>query len=303
MAISFDMTVQFLTLQRRVRIVAAAAIAIMSLAACEPAPAADPCVQSDPGKRALAGAYVRQNTGTPKLELIPITGSLRRNGRLHKIFIGDDDFDARRDRDSEIDGALKGFRGARAVPVEAMRDAAEGVFVYDFNYHPLRQPMFDGLAVLGTPTAPSSIPDSGNSVLRGRAFLRIISLAEGAESKVQELTGKAELRVSHGSKIANLTIDQFDTDAPFESITWRRVKLCGARLASSGGGGFQLLDDQGEPVLFAGASDASPAGTAIFDGRFYGADSGGKSTSIGGGILIQGDLGLISAVFVVSPGG
>ena len=282
---------------------ALAVMAGLSLAACEPAPAADPCIQDDPGKRGLVGSYVRQLTGAPKLELLQVTGLLRRNGRLFKIFIGDDDFDARRDRDSEVEGALKGPLGARAVPIDAFRDTPEGIFVYDFNYREPRQPDYHGMAILGVPTKPSSIPDNGSATHSGKVLLRITDLTEGSDQTQHEHVGRATVEILHGSKIAHLNFSDFVPKAPFDSITWKRIKVCGARVASSGAGGFQLLDDKGEAVVFAGASDDSPAGTAIIDGRFFGADAGGKATGIGGGILIQGDLGLISGVFVTNSGG
>lgn len=265
--------------------------------------AQDPCSPKDPNKRGLSGAFIRQTVGTPKLELLQISGAKRRNGRVRKIVVDDYTFTARKDRKSEVEGALKAFRGARAVPIAALDGIATDVFSYNLNYKKIGTPGFEGLAILGVPTKPSTIPGNGAATLKGTVVVHLSNLADGADPQKMEFTGQAEIRAKFGSKIVDVSITGLSKDAPFQSIEWRRAAICGDRIASAGTGGFQLLDAEKKPVLFAGASGDSPAGTAIIDGRFFGADEGGKPTSIGGGFLIQGDLGLVSGLFLTIPGG
>ena len=280
-----------------------AGLLAFSLAACEPEPEtkADPCIQNDPGKRALRGSYVRQSTDTPKLELLQISGSVRRNGRLSKLFVQDYEFDARIDRDAGVDGAFKAARQSKALPVELFRDVADTVVVYDPSYRQQGGAQFDGLAVTGSPTPPSQIADSGNQKLSGPIMLRFINLTEGADQSPVEFSGMAELSIQYGTKFASLTVTGLGPEAPVQTISWNNILLCGARVASAGQGGFLLADQNGAQVNFAGPTGSSPSGSAILDSRFFGASSVGLPTSVGGGILIQGDNGLISGVFVVIP--
>ena len=284
------------------------AFATMALSACEPepVPAGDPCAQPDPGKRALAGSYVRQQSNTPSLDLIQLAGDVRRNGRLSKLYVGEYKFDARIDRDLKaegIEGAFKAARDSRAVPVDAFRDVAEGVVVYDFTYREKGKPEFNGLAVTGPPTPPSQIAKNGNAKLSGPIMLRTINLVPEEDPTPVELFGIATISIKYGSGTGDMEVTGLGADAPFQTVTWKGVRVCGARIVSSGQGGFQLADDKGEPVNFAGASDDSPSGSAIFDGRFFGSSAVGTPTSVGGGVLIQGDSGLISGVFVAIPEG
>ena len=286
--------------------IALCALALVSACEPEPVPAGDPCAQPDPGKRALAGSYVRQQSNTPSLDLIQLAGDVRRNGRLSKLFVGEYEFDARIDRDLKaegIEGAFKAARQSRAVPVDAFRDVAEGVVVYDFTYREKGKPQFNGLAVTGPPTPPSQIAQNGNAKLSGPIMLRTINLVPEEDPTPIELFGIATISIKYGSGTGDMEVTGLGADAPFQTVTWKGVRVCGARIVSSGQGGFQLADDKGEPVNFAGASDDSPSGSAIFDGRFFGSSAVGTPTSVGGGVLIQGDSGLISGVFVAIPEG
>ena len=65
----------------------------------------------------------------------------------------------------------------------------------------------------------------------------------------------------------------------------------------------RLPSGSGGPSMHWGALFKSEPAVAIFDGRFFGSSTVGTPTSVGGGVLIQGDSGLISGVFVAIPEG
>ncbi len=279
-----------------------AGLALCGLIACEEQPEAmaDPCVQADPSKRDLGGSYVRRQVDTPSYALLKIAGDVRRNGRLSSIVIGDYTFDARIDRETE--GAFTAARGSSAVPVPALTGVADDVVAYDLTYRPRFGPLFQGKAVLGPPTPPSQIAASGAASFSGPVLLEAVRLGSDAPGPTQKLTGQARIVVQYGTRRAIATITDLAGDGPlpFAQITWTGLRVCGARLVSTGQGAFQITAADGGRVNFAGASETSSDGAATFDSRFFGTRGAGLPTSVGGALLILGDTGALSAVFVAN---
>ncbi len=108
--------------------------------------------------------------------------------------------------------------------------------------------------------------------------------------------------VQYGTRRAIATITDLAGDGPlpFAQITWTGLRVCGARLVSTGQGAFQITAADGGRVNFAGASETSSDGAATFDSRFFGTRGAGLPTSVGGALLILGDTGALSAVFVAN---
>lgn len=263
----------------------------------------DPCLAVDAKNRAMAGTFIRQPEGVPTFQILPVDGKLRRNGTLSRLYFDGFTFRARADAET---GGYKAGRGSTAVPIAALAPVVEGIDAFDVNYTKRGGDSFDAQLVIGVPTVATQLATAGNAAFSGPVAVKVQNRAEGVSGGTLELAATVSVTVKYGSRTADLNVFGFTgkgaDSLPFRSIAWSGVSLCSTRIGSSGSGFFQVSDGNGLPVNFAGASDASPAGSAVFDGNFYGSlPDGGQPAGIGGGFLIQGDTGVISGVLVAKP--
>jgi hypothetical protein len=81
--------------------------------------------------------------------------------------------------------------------------------------------------------------------------------------------------------------------AAVAGLTWTDLGLCGARIGSTGQGVFGAVDRSGGRAALQGA--------ALLDATLFGVDAGGGfPAEIGGVMVIQGDAGALSGVFIAT---
>lgn len=249
------------------------------------------CMREDPGKRRLEGSAIRQPRDMPVFDALRIEGKATRAGNLSRIWIEDYTFKAR----SDGAGGYTGRRGATATPVENVSAASQALAALSVSYTQSDQ-TFEGLATLGFPTPSVQVATTGEARYAGPVRLTVQDLVAGTAPV--EIDARIVLETRFGSQDARATITGTEASGRFGEISWSGLGLCNTRLASAGRGGFQFRAADGRAVNFAGASAASPAGTAILDATLYGYDSTrGRPAAIGGIVLIQGDTGLVSGIF------
>jgi hypothetical protein len=263
----------------------------------QPEAPVDPCPRLDVPARRLAGAMIRQPDGTGVLEIVPVEGKTARSGEIKRLRLGDYTFKAR----PGTGGALEGRRGAMAEPVAGVDATAMAAYVVSYARDGQD---YGGRVVAGLPASGERMPDAGQGRYRGPVRLSVQDKRPGADGTALAVTGTAELDVGFGSRQVEVRLEGLAAEGgavPFERVTWTGIGMCGVRVGSTGNGGFQALGAGGRPVDFVGPGADAPGGTAVLDATFYGFDKAtAQPREIGGVLLIQGDRGVISGVFVGS---
>ena len=295
---SLSFRIMHLTLLRNLR--TAAISALLALGGCglfggdEPEPPVDACPREDLPSRELVGAFLRQPEGVGLFEVLAVEGRASRSGAVRRLWLDDYTFKAR----AGDDGGLDGRRGARAEPIPGLAIPAAGASAFTVGYRS-DGTAYTGRLAIGKPTPGSRLPSNGQVRYQGPARLTVQAAAPAAPV---EVAGTAILDVGFGSRQATMTITAAAGALPFSRIEWTGIGMCGPRLGSTGQGGFRTTGVDGRAVSFVGPGDGAPGGSAMVNATFYGVEkAAGRPAGISGVLLIQGDSGVISGIFAVSP--
>jgi hypothetical protein len=257
----------------------------------------DPCPRADLPARRLVGAVIREPAGVGAFEILPVDGKTRRSGQLSRLHIGDYTFKAR----PGADGGLDGRRGARAEPIAGLDARSLGAYAVSYTYD---GDAYAGRVAIGLPAPGSMMATAGQGHYRGPVRLMVQDRRPEAAGGPVEVAGTADIQVRFGSRQVDMRFEGLAPQAgalPFESMSWTGIGMCGARVGSTGKGGFQALGAGGRAVNFVGAAAQSPGGAAALDATFYGFDAArAQPKEIGGVLLVQGDSGVISGIFAAA---
>lgn len=279
--------------------------AVLALSGCfgkdEPEEPPDPCPRVDIPKRQLTGAAIRQPAGAGIYEVMPVDGKTRRwSGTLSRLNVGEYTFKGR----AQADGDVKGRRGARAEPIAGLADT-KALAAYALSYREDGH-RYAGRVAVGRPTPGTRMATAGQGHYRGPVKLDVQDRRPEAPGTVK-LTGTADIQVRFGSRQVEVRFEDLAPEVasaaalPFERVEWSGIGMCGARVGSTGKGGFQTVGASGRPVAFVGPGAGAPGGSAVLDASFYGFDAEtAQPKEIGGVLLVQGDMGIVSGIFTAS---
>lgn len=255
-----------------------------------------PCVLTPREGRRLSGAYMRQPAVTPTaFDPIFITGRESRGGLPRSIVF--DDTAVRRLRPDAETGGLEGSRRSEAAPRPGFAPTDALPNVYDLNYRAARID-YTGALVVGNSMAAFEIPTSGAQTFSGRIDVTLTTpLGDGTTS--QTTTGTFTLTAGYGSKRAQFRAEGLGAGLPFDSLSWSNLYLCGTRFVSSGGGQVKVQTGTAPPVFpFQGGRAPVPL-RAIFESTLFAPeDRPAGPEAFGGVLVVQSDVGTITAVFL-----
>jgi len=272
------------------------ALAAITGCAAPPPPLEGPCVAADPAPPDRVGVFVRRAPPGHSYALSQAAGVAYSTGRLAEVSTPEGRQGLNRDRET---GGYVGLRDARLTLLEALTPAPDRVAqIFDATLAPADGVRLEGLLVLGAMTAPSQMPTVGSARYVGRAALTLTR--DGADVT---LLGDAVIAARFGTGSVGLFLSalrpaqEVALTAP-ETLAWSGLKVCAARIVSTGGGGVALLDAIGGAAAVVGPPGAAPGGAARLDARFYGQAADGMPSAVAGAFLIGGDAGVLHGVFM-----
>lgn len=253
-----------------------------------------PCVLTRREGRRLTGAYLRQPEGALGFDPVLIDGRLNRKGVQKNIQF--DDTALRRLRPAEDDG-FRGSRRSVAQKRAGFRSEPNLPGVYDLGYR-TKKVNYRGPLVAGPSPTAQEIPTSGKAVFEGPVQLGLYQFAEDGAVTETTAQGRFRFEAGYGSKRGTLTVSGFSGDLGFDTLTWTRLYLCGARFVSSGQGQVRVSSDGKARYPFQTGREPIPLRSAFEAAQFASVTRPGPPAWLGGVFVIESDQGTISAVFL-----
>ncbi len=255
-----------------------------------------PCVITPREGRRLAGAYLRQPVAALGFDPVFIDGRINRRGLKKNIQF--DDTAIRRLRPLDDDG-FKGSRKSEATARSGFGPTDQLPNVYDLNYR-TKKVNYQGPLVVGPGPAATEIPTTGKAVFTGPVALQLHAFDDEGGLTTQEVQARFRFEAGYGSGRGSFTIFELPTDGrvTFSELTWTELFLCGARFVSSGQGEVQVSVSGARRYPFQTGREPVPLRASFEASQFAPMDRPGPPQSFGGILIIESDLGTISAVFL-----
>lgn len=259
------------------------------------APPPPDCEVKPVGTRDLRGVGLQRLQTGASYTLLEAEGVARRGsagaeggGRPARLTLGETSLRS----GVRLGGLFDGVGNVSLDPI-AVPPPRASASAYAFTYSGLDQ--FRGILVAGRPVGPGQVPTAGRLTFSGPADVTISDIGS-AGSTQRRANGTVTVVVGLGSGQAVMTLDNLsgpDGTNGLARVEWRGLQLCGARVLSTGGGQARLFDANG-----ADADLVGPPPSSMFDSTLYRSPTGGPPDSLGGALVVQGDLGSVAVLFL-----
>ncbi|MEL6678915.1 MAG: hypothetical protein AAFQ51_09425 [Pseudomonadota bacterium] len=249
----------------------------------------DTCKTEDAGPFVLMGTVLRTDATSGEVTLANASGRMTPDGALSRVFLGLEALDT-----SPTSTGFSSNRDVSGTSLTNVTSPTAGLAAYDLTF-PSGTATAAGSLVMGVPSAGTAVPTTGQTVFSGPIRMR----ADLSGATTAEATGTITVTAGYASQSLTATVTDLGPTAAFSKLTWTGLAPCNTRFGSAGRGTVQALDARGRRVNLVGASATSPLGTAILSGVFYGPRGDASAPrSVGGVLLLSGDTGTVSGVFL-----
>ncbi|MEO1541430.1 MAG: hypothetical protein AAFU59_13660 [Pseudomonadota bacterium] len=250
------------------------------------------CKVADAGRFVITGAALETDTASGEVSVANASGRIAPEGTLTRIFLGLTALDATVGADG-----FTTAQGVSGAPVAGVTSTVAGLSAYGLTF-PSGDARSAASLVLGVPSAGTALPTTGQALFSGPIALDFA--LSGADTVTA--TGLITVTASYASQQISAQVTDLKMSsgtAPFAELEWIGLAPCNTRVGSAGRGTVQAKAESGRVITLVGASTASPTGTAILDGAFYGLQNETAAPrAVGGVLLMSGDQGTVSGIFL-----